>query len=447
MEREPLEWVAKAVGGVIEDSAKNIIISGVATDSRAADLSGKLFVPLKGKNADGHQFISEAFSKNAAACLTEKDIGFGNAVKVKNSAKALKDLAAAYRSLLDVKTVAVTGSVGKTAVKDFTAAALSVRYKTLKTEGNFNNEIGLPLTIFRLDKSHEYAVLEMGMSGFGEISELSRVARPNVCVITNIGYSHIENLKSRDGILRAKCEIFDYMDKTGKIILNGRDDMLSTLKKSVPSAMFYGDEIFISDVRPNGFESVSFVLCYKKDRIYINLPYPGAHMAENALAAAAVGVACGLDFCEIKAGLEGASLTKMRMDVKKTPNGVTIINDAYNSSPASVKSALSVLANADGRKVAVLGDMFELGGYSDALHAEIGRLAAKSGANEIIFVGKRVARSFAEAARIFPNARYFSDKKDFILTLGSVVKKGDIVLVKASRGMAFEEIARALETL
>ncbi len=452
-----LTFIEQAVHGKKISGASgvqaNIDIEDVSTDSRG-DLHHKLFVPLVGEVYDGHNFLESACQNGAAACLSHKQVALPvPVIQVENTSQALLDLAMAYKAQFSAKTVAITGSMGKTTTKDMLASVLAQKYNTLKTEGNFNNEIGLPHTVFRLDESHEYAVLEVGMNHFGELERLSRVAKPDVCLITNIGISHIENLGSQEGILKAKCEIFTHMSPTGTIVLNGDDPLLVGLKATYPQeALFYGlnpgCDVTAHTIENHGLKGIGCTVQYQNRNIPVHIPFPGKHMVSNALAAAAMGFLAGLSDAEIKAGIETAKLTKMRMDIKETPNGITLINDAYNASPQSMMAAIDILKEANSRKVCILGDMLELGEQSPQHHADVGHYAALAGVDVLMFAGERAIESYnaAKTATRKP-CIYFKTRQEAEGALAQCLEKGDTVLVKASRGMKFENIVHHIETL
>lgn len=440
--------IAKAVSG---DFAGNcdIKINSITTDTRKIT-KGCLFVPLKGEKFDGHDFISQAFEKGAVCCLSHKnDIG-GNVIYVKDTKKALGDIARYYRGLFNIKVCGITGSVGKTTTKDMIYSVLSQKYRTIKTQGNFNNDIGLPLTVFNIEEDTEAAVIEMGMNNFGEISYLTKIACPDVAVITNVGVSHIENLGSREGILKAKCEIFEGLPKNGTAILNADNDMLVTLMgKTTHKTIWFGIEnrkdLFAENIETKGIEGVKCTICANGTKFDVNIGVPGDHMVLNALAAAAVGFEFGLSCEEIKAGIESFVPTGMRMEITKTKNNITVINDAYNANPVSMKAAIDVLLRADGEKTAVLGDMFELGDFGPKLHFEVGQYAAEKGIDNIICIGSISKNMYDGALSKNGHAVYFEDTDSFFKNGFELVSKADTtVLVKASHSMQFEKIAEKI---
>lgn len=439
-----LEEVIKATNGCINNNVNTdkVFIKNVCTDSRNVK-EGDLFIALIGDNFDGHDFINMAFEKGAIACICEKQIKTDKIlINVTDTKNALKDLAMYYKSLFKIPVVAITGSAGKTTTKDMVASCLSVKFNTLKTEGNFNNEIGLPLTVFNIEEQTEVAVLEMGMNHFNEINDLSKIAKPNVAMITNIGMAHIENLGSREGILRAKYEIFNYLKPNGIKILNGDDDMLSSLESE--NIYFYSLtkplDAYATNIEENGIEGIKATINYLGNSFDVCLKTPGKHILSNALA---VTLAChhlGLTKYEIKKGLETFKHSKNRMDIKKTKN-YTIINDTYNANPNAMKATLDVLSATKGRKVAILGDMFELGDFSDKMHYEIGAYASQKKINELVFIGKNSYNMLLGAndnKNNISNINYFETQQQFLQHIHNFLKSGDTILVKASRGMKLE---------
>lgn len=441
----------------VED-INEIVISGVSTDTRKIS-TGDLFIPLSGEKYDGHNFIPQAFDKGAKVCLTEKsdiEVPKGKLlILVENSKRALTDLAAYYRLLFPIPVVAITGSVGKTSTKDMIASVLSQHYKVLKTEGNFNNEVGVPLTLFRLNKDHEVAVIEMGMNHFGEIRNLSYMAKPDIAVITNIGISHIENLGSREGILRAKSEIFEYLKSDGIAILNGDDDLLRTLKGNILFEITYfglesNNDIYAKNIESKGTSGIDAAMVLGDEAIPIQIPSPGKHMVYNALSAAAVGFKLNLSIEEIQRGILTYQSSKMRMNITKTHKEIYIINDVYNASPQSMKAAIDVLHELpEGkRKIAILGDMLEMGNFSYEAHKEVGEYIAQKNIDYLFCVGDE-AEHIAEAAVISGMSRdkvkTFENQEELWKTLQPFVTSEDMILIKASRGMHLEKTVEKIE--
>ena len=422
-------------------------VVSVTIDSRKAE-EGCLFIPMKGARVDGHSFIEQVMEKGALCTLTETPLGEVPYpyIVVDSCEQALKDLAEHYRKALDIKVVGITGSVGKTSTKEMIASVLSQKYSVLKTAGNFNNEIGLPLTIFNIREEHEIAVLEMGINHFGEMSRLAKVARPDICVITNIGLCHLENLGDRDGILQAKTEMFTYKQPDAKIILNGDDDKLVTVKEWEDySPLYFGvetrEDAYADEIRSLSLKGIFCKLHLDDDVIPVTIPIPGQHMVYNALAGALVGRALGLTCEEIKAGIESLVPVSGRNNLIETSE-LMIIDDCYNANPVSTKASLDVLAMADSRKVAILGDMFELGEDERTLHYGVGAYAAEKKIDLVVCIGdlsKETARG-AAATKVL----HFPTKAAFLAVAKECLRKGDTVLVKASHGMAFPEIVEKL---
>jgi len=448
------EEILKVTGGKPAGDGKCNEITGISTDSRTIE-KGSLFIPLKGENFDGHDFIGSAFEKGAVLALTEKrEVDFPGKplIIVENTLKALQDLAAYYRDKFPIPFVGVTGSVGKTSTKEMVAKVLGRKFNVLKNEGNLNNEIGVPLTVFRLDKVHEAAVVEMGMSGFGEISTLSHIVKPKVGIITNIGISHIEKLGSRQNILKAKLEILDGMPPDGLLILNGDDVMLSGAKgllthRTVSYGLEEGADYMAYNINSFGEEGISFDVTVDGRDYTVHIPTPGVHNVYNALAAVAAGHELGVPMEDIIEGIAIFSPEKMRLNIINA-NGIKVLNDAYNASPQSVKAALSVLEEIEGsRKIAVLGDMLELGEWSQSSHTEIGRFAADLHLDYIVTVGPEavnIVKGATESGFSSERAVSFENNADALNYLLGILQKGDVVLVKGSRGMKMEEIVNSL---
>ena len=431
-------------------------VARVETDSRSIH-PGALFIPLVGERFDGHAYLNSALESGAAGCLTareqERYLPGKFYVRVDDTEAALSRLAAWYRDRFSIPFVGVTGSVGKTTAKDMLAAVLGVRYKVLKTEGNHNNNIGLPLTLLELDSSHQIAVLEMGMDKFGEIDYLAGIVRPDVGIITNIGDAHIERLGSRENILRAKCELLPHIKKDGVVILNGDDPLLLGLEGKTPvPALYCGQgEGCAYRARVTGGDGVSHIHCRLTtpgmDR-EVKIPALGEHMVYPALMAAAVGERFGLTPDQIERGVGQFVPTRMRMNVLHRGGGITILDDTYNANPQSMRAAVSVLADSQSSsKVAVLGDMLELGPFAPALHAGVGEYLGEVGVDCLVAVGQ-LAEHIAQGAEQsgVPLVIRCRDREEAKGVLSRVVRPDCTVLVKASRGMKLEELtARLLE--
>ena len=497
--------IAAACGGELVLRGKDtsdICVSSVVIDSRQVT-EGGVFLATTGERVDGHKFIASVFEKGAVLAVTRKtpeqveaetgicSEGWGSYLLVEDTLQALKDIAEAYRRKLSIPVVGITGSVGKTSTKEFIAGVLSEKYNVLKTEGNYNNEIGVPLTLLRIRREHTAAVVEMGISDFGEMHRLSKMARPDICVITNIGQCHLENLKTRDGILRAKSEIFDFMAEDGHVCLYGGDDKLSALTEiKGKRPHFFGlgenplEEVTAGDIVGHGLWGSDAVLTIRQQgssmeapasiasaaaeitdspaviKTAVQVPLPGRHMVLNSAAAACVAGLMGLSPEQIASGIRKIKPVSGRNNLIRLED-YTLIDDCYNANPASMKAAIDLLAMADTLKVAILGDMFELGEDSHTLHGEIGAYAAEAGIDRIYCVGVE-AEYMYQAACGRSGQRdssgngsvqtvYFPAKEDLLQVLEKertqYVPKGSTVLVKASHGMEFTEIVEAFGNL
>ena len=456
METITLAQLIQAVNGRLLDGFSDLSfpVARVETDSRAIH-PGALFIPLAGDRFDGHAYISSALRGGAAGCLTAREpdgcLPGKFYIRVADTQQALLDLASWYRSRFHIPFIGVTGSVGKTTTKDMLAAVLGVKYKVLKTEGNFNNTIGLPLTLLRLDSSHEIAVLEMGMDRPGEIDCLAGVVRPDMGVITNIGDAHIERLGSRENILKAKCELLPYIQKDGLLILNGDDVLLNSLRGRTPvPAIFCGQgEDCGCRAQVTGGDGVSHIHCRLTtsgmDR-EVKVPALGEHMIYPALIAAAVGERFGLTPDQIETGIGQFVPTRMRMNILHRGAGITILDDTYNANPQSMRAAISVLADSQGSyKAAVLGDMLELGPFAPALHSGVGEYLGTVGIHALVAIGP-LAEHIAQGARDagVPLVLHCQDREEAKAVLSQVVRPDCTILVKASRGMKLEELTAKL---
>lgn len=469
MKNMTLENIAKVCYGRYRGSEteKRKEIKGAVIDSRLVK-PGYLFIPMKGKKVDGHRFIPDVFAKGALAVLTEHELAQpgGPYILVDSAETAMKQIAAFYRRSLDIKVVGITGSVGKTSTKEMIASVLAQTYNVLKTEGNLNNEIGLPLTIFKIREEHEIAVLEMGISEFGEMHRLADMAKPDICVITNIGLCHLENLITRDGILKAKTESFDHLMPEGVAILNGDDDKLCDEKNvNGRPVVFYGmgqaakesvteegrkilaqKEVYATDVCAVGLTGTKAVIHTQEESFETEIPIAGEHNVYNALAAVCVARCLGLTSAEMKQGIEAVQTIGGRSNLIHK-NGITIIDDCYNANPVSMKASIEVLSKASGRKVAVLGDMGELGEEELRLHYMVGEYFKGQGIQALFAAGK-LSRALAGAVRKYsPRTAvyYYETKEELIKPLLEYVRSGDAILVKASHFMGFGEIVKALQ--
>lgn len=437
-------------------SEKKTEVSMITTDSRKLE-KNCMFVAMKGARADGNDFVQTAYESGAICCLSEKEPEDDSRayIVVDSCYQALKDMAKLYRSLLkNIPVIGVTGSVGKTTTKEMLASVLSERFVTLKTQGNFNNEIGVPFTLFRLRKEHEVAIVEMGISDFGEMTRLSEMVSPDSCVITNIGQCHLENLQDRDGVLRAKTEIFTSMNPKGRIYLNGDDDKLITVKADGEKELtFFGMEntfgVFAENIENIGLKGTKFTVVSGAKRFEVQVPVPGKHMVLNALAAAAVALDLGMSVEEIQAGIAKFKPVGGHGSMIETEK-FTVLNDCYNANPVSMNAGLDVLSDASGRKVAILGDMFELGADEEKLHEEVGAYAGEKEIDVLICIGTLGGLYYQGAKKTAGNDRqvvYYPTKEGAIADFPKLLKQGDTILVKASHGMHFEKIVAVLEKM
>lgn len=444
-------------------------LSDVCIDSRQAR-PGSLFVALKGEHEDGHNFVADAFQRGAIAAFVDKELDlpcgkldvrrrpfqfppsspqFPICFIVENSLKALQQLAAYWRSKHTPRVVGVTGSVGKTTTKEVIYGVLSQRFCTLKSEGNLNSEIGLPLALLKLRPRHQRVVLEMAMYALGEIAELAAIARPHIGVVTNVGPTHLERLGTIERIAQAKTELVEALPEDGVAILNGDDPWVRQMAARTRAEVFYYglDEscnLWANHIESQGLEGIRFRFHYRGETIHVKVPMLGRHSVHTALAAAAVGLVEGESWEEIIDGLRGAA--QLRLLVVPGLHGSTILDDTYNASPASSIAALNLLEELDGRKIAVLGDMLELGTYEEEGHRKVGRRAMDVAA-VLITVGKR-GRLIAEealACGMEPEKVFIKENnEEAIACLREIITPNDIILVKGSRGMKMEEIVTAL---
>ncbi len=425
-------------------------ITCVSTDTRNL-VQGCLFVALRGERFDGHNFVADAIEKGAVAAVTEEQIADYPCLVVKSTAKALLQIAAFYRDKFDLFLTGVTGSVGKTTTKEMISCVLESQYETLKTQGNLNNEIGLPRTLFELEDKHEAAVIEMGMSNFGEISRLSRTACPSVAVITNIGYSHIEYLKTQEGILQAKLEILDGMTPEAPLVVNGDDAMLSPLKRRlnrpvITYALYATDaDVWAQDIVQKA-DSMTFSVVTREGGVYpVTMYCTGDHNILNALAAFCVGRVAKIAPEKICAALENYKTVGLRQNVYRTGE-YTVIADCYNASPDSMKAALMVLQEmpCKGRRIAVLGDMLELGEMSHGLHTLVGEMVADCSIDALFCYGVESFYIAQRAALRGVSVYHTEDRVDLCRTLRQYLRDDDIILFKASRGMHLEDCIEAV---
>ena len=447
------EELVKAISGEIIVDNNNRDFNCICTDTRKIE-ENNIFIALNGENFNGNKYVKSALEKGASISIVdeilfdlEEVLDLGVVIKVDNCYDALLSLAKYYREKLNIKIIGVTGSTGKTSTKDLVAAFLSDKYKVFKTKGNFNNHIGLPLMILELDSSIDVAVLELGMSDLGEIHILADCARPDIALITNIGLSHIENLKTRENILKAKLEITDFFKSENILIVNGEDEYLAKVKSNEFEIIktgynkgfdYIANNIILSE------KSTSFTVNDGEEEHLFKLPMVGAHNVLNALLGIAASRALGVSYAEMVNGLENIESTSMRLEFIEKAK-FTIINDCYNASPASMEAALDVLNNTKGnRKIAILGTMNELGDEAERAHMQVGEYA--NGKVDILITTGSYKNSY-EKGFDKEKIKIYNTKEDIIKDLKNIVAEDDIILIKASRGIKFEEIVRELEKM
>ncbi len=446
-----LAEIIKAVDGEIIVKNNEGIFNKISTDTRKIQ-KDNLFIALKGENFNGNDYTIQAIEKGASIIIID-DVKFkiedlknrGTIIKVNDTKEALGDLARFYRKKIGVKVVGITGSTGKTSTKDLVAAFLSGKYKVFKTQGNFNNEIGLPLMIFELSKDYDIAVLEMGMSNFGEINKLASIALPDVGAITNIGVAHIEYLKTRENILKEKMSITDFFENKNSLIVNCENDMLKTIvecDKFNLERVGYDSSynLYAKNIKLTS-ENTSFDVVTDDNKNYrFTLNMVGEHNVLNALIGIQIARNFGLTFEEMEKGLGNFNATSMRLEVINKDK-FTIINDSYNANPDSMKAALEVLKNYSGsRKIAVLGTMGELGDYAEEAHIQVGEFA-KDKADILLTTGEfkeYYKKGFGERTMVFES------KQELMQRLTDMIKVNDTILIKASRSAKFEEITKYL---
>lgn len=445
-----VEEICAACGGRLLRGDFHTVVTGVKTDSREIE-AGDLFVPIKGERTDAHIYISNVFAAGAVASFTENLFenteGNGALIYVENSLSALQKLASYYRNKFDIPIVGVTGSVGKTTTKEMIALALSAGKEVYYTKGNFNSQIGLPLTVMGLSEKYNCAVIEMGMSDFGEMSRLARITRPSVAVITNIGISHIAQLKTRNNIMLEKLHITDGFSSDQLLFINGDDPWLSLLSGNLP---FYTVTYGLGencrwraiDICTTS-EATSFDVLSPKGKFHVYLPALGIHNVQNALASLAIADALGVSVYDAANKLSQYSPPAMRQQIYHI-NGITVIDDSYNASPDSVKSGMDVLCaqNTFGRKVAVLADMKELGDYSEKGHTDIGLYANEKNIDAIFAIGEDIKYTLNAADKA--QCKHFETNVQLAEELISYLQNGDCVLIKGSRSMHTEEVVKTL---
>lgn len=456
MERITLREIAGYCSAKAYKADLKATVEGISIDSRSIK-RGELFIPIIGERFDGHNFIDQARAAGAVAVLSSRKDNTPGTLYVEDTLQALLDIARGYRKRFSAKVIALTGSAGKTTTKEMIAAVLSEFAPTLKTEGNLNNLVGLPLSLLRLASGHRAAVFEMGMNHYGEISRMTRAALPDIAVITNIGTAHMEYLGSREGILRAKTEIFEGLGDEGTVILNGDDRMLWELRGKLPfRTVFYGLEnkscdITAGNVSQDNREGTRFSVKTPADEMDLFLPAIGHHNILNALAAVAVA----LEYTREKAksavpaevkqavalGLSRFRSAAMRQNIINA-GGLTIIDDCYNANPDSMSAALGVLRtyHSGGKRIAVLGDMLELGDYSEQAHRSLGEEAARSCDHMLLFgnASEHTMLGAIQSGKPTSAISHFDSREELARELIGLAGKGDVILIKGSRGMKLE---------
>jgi len=449
-----IQKIAKVVNGKVSRGDAKVLVTGYSTDSRTLK-PGDLFIPLRGEHFDGHDFLLEAVRRGAAACLSE-DLCAGLAVpviQVEDTLTALGDLAATLRAGFPGPVVGVTGSSGKSTTKEMLSSVLALTGPGLKSEGNFNNLIGLPLTLLRMSGEHQWIVVEMGASQRGEIARLTQIAQPTVGVITNIGPCHLEGMQGLDGVARAKGELFAGLQPGASAVLNADDSrvMLVPVANNV-NRVLYGfssaAQVRGEDVHADA-EGVSFRLCFPGGVHAVRLPVCGRHNVSNALAAAAAAFCLNIPEALVVQGLEGFRRLRGRMEILSLDEGVVLLDDTYNANPLSVTAALHALAEmaGEGRRIAVLGDMLELGEQSTALHFEVGEKGAAL-LDILILVGREAAaigRGALQGGMAADSVFHCADHSEAAALLRRLWRRGDCILLKGSRGMRMEWVRLLLE--
>jgi UDP-N-acetylmuramoyl-tripeptide--D-alanyl-D-alanine ligase len=449
-----LKELIDATGGMLIQGDLGRKISGIAIDSRKLK-PGELFIAIKGEHFDGHSFITEAANAGAAAAIVMEDsICDIPVIKVDNTLTALGAIAGYHRNRFSIPVIGITGSNGKTTTKDLLAAILSEQFTVIKTEANFNNEIGLPLTLLKITGATDVAVVEMGMRGPGQIKQLTEVAQPTIGIVTNVGLTHLELLGTQENIAKAKAELIESLGEDGLAVLNGDDPMVRNMSSFTKAgSVYYGIDGPKLDYRANGIKLIEngslFKVTVKKDprgELELRISIPGRHNVLNSLAAVAVAKELKVENVHIRKGLMKPEITEKRLNIFKR-NGYAVIDDTYNASPTSVKAALDVLKSDQNgwRKIAVLADMLELGSASGEIHREIGEYAGKIGVDRLFGYGEFAREYIVGVNRISEDkGSYFLSKQELIMELKKFIAPGDTILVKGSRGMKMEEIVAAI---
>lgn len=460
MKKISISEIVRAVDGKLITGNDNYYITGVSTDSRTVQETD-LFFPLIGEKFDAHNFIDQVVEKGCKTIIVSKTLNWDensykekgmNLILVKDTTKALQDLAAYYLSTFHIKKIGVTGSTGKTTTKEMLYHIFSEKYKVARNQGNLNNHIGLPLTIFTLEEGTEVGIFEMGMSEFGEIDLLANIVKPDIGIITNIGTSHIENLGSRSGILKAKLEITNYFDEEHILIVNEDSEFLTRENvsgnyKLVTAGSTGKSNFILSSIKDLGEDGIEFSIEYKEELQNFSLQIPGRHNAYNATLAVAAAVSSGISLSDAALGLgKMEMITDKRLSIKGK-NGIKVIDDTYNASPDSMKAAIDVLMATSGiRKIAILGDMLEMGSQTKKYHFEVGEYASKSNVDMVICVGQHAKEIAVGASKKMRKDQiiYRETKEHLFDEIDYNLTPGDVILVKGSRGMAMDEIVKKI---
>ncbi len=451
-----INYLCKAVQGSLLNGDVEADFIGVSTDSRSIS-TGQVYFALHGEKHDGHQFVSQAFSRGAAAAVVAKvsdDYKGEPLILVKDTLSALQQFAQAYRSRFNIPLVAVTGSVGKTTTKEILARCMEGFYVTLKTPGNFNNDIGLPLTLLALEENHQIGVVELGMRGPGEIMRLAKIAQPTVAIITNVEPVHLETMKSLENIARAKCEVLSVLTGSNFAVINGDNEVLLTEAENYDCVKYtfgYNEtcDFKVKRVTVNP-EHMEIEADFRGQEELLYFPLPAAPLALNIVAAAAVCFLSGLDMTKVKESLKKYKPSGNRLNIIASDTGCVLINDTYNANPLSMFTALEVGMNLrkNGRFIAVLGDMFELGSFEKAGHLAVGKKAAETGVDLLITIGERallIAEGAKSAGMATEKINSFTDKAAAIDYIKQAVKPEDTILFKASRSMELETVIDKLD--
>lgn len=456
-----IDQIAAAVGGKsykYGDVDPATTATCVVTDSRKAEKGG-VFIATRGAKVDGHSFIPAMWDLGVLCVICEEDLAGssfipdgvkGSYIVVEDSFKALKDLAVYYRGLCSAVYVGITGSVGKTSTKEMVASVLAQKFRVRKTQGNFNNEIGVPLTLLTVQDEDEVAVVEMGISDFGEMSRLTAMARPDHCIITNVGPCHLEFLHDLDGVLKAKTEIFEGRNPKGVVILNGNDEKLRTITDVNGTKPIYvgvrketvENDIYGIVLENKGLEGTVCRICTQTGEFDVHVPLPGIHHVDNALVATAIGLELGMNLQEIKKGIEEVKPLAGRSNLIRGEKYL-LVDDCYNANPKAMRSALDLITLALGRKVAILGDMFELGENSDEMHASVGEYAVGK-TDVLICCGSLSKNMYEKASSQMENVYYFATLEEMLEGLSDILVEGDNIIIKASHGMGFAKVVEEL---